>query len=196
MTPAGADQARWAVDSCRAIPAARAGEGSWTTSGFIPPCGWGWRCSRRSFRSRVAISVALIEIVVGAVAGNLIGLQIADWVNFLAGFGAIMLTFLAGAEIDPRIVRKHFWSSMTIGVRGFFAPYLGVLLYGALRRRLAVAAGADRRHRLVDHVGRSRLCGDGRDRVQPHRTRQDHSRRLLHQRSRHGAGARPRVRPL
>lgn len=78
---------------------------------------------------RVAVSVALIEIVVGAVAGNLVDLQITDWVNFLAGFGAILLTFLAGTEIDPRIVRKHFWSSMTIGVVGFIAPYLGVLAY-------------------------------------------------------------------
>jgi Kef-type K+ transport system membrane component KefB len=78
---------------------------------------------------RVAISVALIEIVLGAIAGNLIGLTITDWVNFLAGFGAILLTFLAGTEIDPRIVRKHFWSSMTIGVVGFVAPYVGVLAY-------------------------------------------------------------------
>jgi len=67
---------------------------------------------------RVAISVALIEILLGAVAGNLVGLQITDWVNFLAG-----------TEIDPRIVRKHFWSSTTIGVVGFVAPYLGVLAY-------------------------------------------------------------------
>lgn len=78
---------------------------------------------------RVAVSVALIEIMVGAVAGNLITLTLTDWVNFLAGFGAILLTFLAGAEIDPRVVRKHFWSSMSIGVTGFFAPYLGVLAY-------------------------------------------------------------------
>ena len=78
---------------------------------------------------RLAISVALIEIVVGAIAGNLIGLHITDWVNFLAGFGAILLTFLAGTEIDPRIVKKHFWASMTIGIMGFFAPYLGVLAY-------------------------------------------------------------------
>ena len=78
---------------------------------------------------RVTISVALIEIIVGAVAGNLIGLQITDWVNFLSGFGAILLTFLAGTEIDPRIVKKHFWASMTIGVVGFVAPYLGVLAY-------------------------------------------------------------------
>jgi Kef-type K+ transport system membrane component KefB len=78
---------------------------------------------------RVAVSVALIEIMVGAVAGNLVGLTLTDWVNFLAGFGAILLTFLAGTEIDARVVRRHFWSSMTIGVVGFLAPYIGVLLY-------------------------------------------------------------------
>jgi Kef-type K+ transport system membrane component KefB len=75
----------------------------------------------------VAVSVALVEILVGAVAGNLIGLPLSPWVNFLAGFGAILLTFLAGAEIDPQVVRKHFWSSMSIGIVSFFAPYLGVL---------------------------------------------------------------------
>lgn len=78
---------------------------------------------------RVAVSVALIEIMVGVVAGNTIELQLTEWVNFLAGFGAILLTFLAGTEIDANVVRKHFWSSMSIGVVGFLAPYLGVLLY-------------------------------------------------------------------
>jgi Kef-type K+ transport system membrane component KefB len=77
----------------------------------------------------VTISVALVEIVVGAIAGNLVGLPLAPWVNFLAGFGAILLTFLAGAEIDPQVVRKHFWSSMSIGVVGFLAPYAGVLAF-------------------------------------------------------------------
>ncbi len=78
---------------------------------------------------RVAVSVALIEIMVGVVAGNTIGLHLTEWVNFLAGFGAILLTFLAGTEIDARVVRKHFRSSMLIGIVGFFAPYLGVLFY-------------------------------------------------------------------
>ena len=77
----------------------------------------------------VAISVALVEIVVGAVAGNIVGLPLAPWVNFLAGFGAILLTFLAGAEIDPQVVRRNFWSSMSIGIVGFVAPYVGVLLF-------------------------------------------------------------------
>ena len=78
---------------------------------------------------RVAISVALVEIVVGALAGNTIGLPLTEWVNFLAGFGAIMLTFLAGTEIDPGVVRRHYRSALSIGVVGFFAPYLGVLVY-------------------------------------------------------------------
>ncbi|MDR3534395.1 MAG: cation:proton antiporter [Rhodopila sp.] len=77
----------------------------------------------------VAVSVALIEIVVGAVAGNIVGLPLAPWVNFLAGFGAILLTFLAGAEIDPQVVRRNLWSSFGIGLIGFFAPYVGVLCF-------------------------------------------------------------------
>lgn len=79
-----------------------------------------------------AISVALTEIVVGAVAGNLVGLPLAPWVNYLAGFGAILLTFLAGAEIDPKVVRRHLWSSLSIGITGFVAPYIGVLLFARL----------------------------------------------------------------
>ncbi len=78
---------------------------------------------------RISISVALIEICVGAFAGNLLGVTTTEWMNYLAGVGAILLTFLAGAEIDPAVIRKHFWSSVSIGVMGFFAPYLGVLTF-------------------------------------------------------------------
>jgi len=78
---------------------------------------------------RVAISVALIEIIVGAVAGNTIGLEITPWVNFLAGFGAILLTFLAGTEIEMQVIRRNLGASVGIGVASFLAPYLGVLAY-------------------------------------------------------------------
>jgi Kef-type K+ transport system membrane component KefB len=78
---------------------------------------------------RVALSVALVEIIVGTFAGNTIGLGSTAWVNYLAGVGAILLTFLAGAEIDPVVIKNHFWSSVSIGVMGFFAPFFGVLAY-------------------------------------------------------------------
>src|SRR5258707_7038065 len=77
----------------------------------------------------LTISVALTEIVVGAIAGNVIHLQLTDWINWLAGFGAILLTFLAGVEIDYAVIKRNFWSTMCIGLMGFFAPYLGILLF-------------------------------------------------------------------
>ena len=77
----------------------------------------------------IAVSIALLEIIIGAVAGNIITLTLTPWVNYLAGLGAILLTFLAGAEIDINIVRRHFASTLTIGAVGFFAPYLGVLAF-------------------------------------------------------------------
>jgi Kef-type K+ transport system membrane component KefB len=77
----------------------------------------------------LTISVALTEIVVGAIAGNLLHLQLTDWINWLAGFGAILLTFLAGVEIDYAVIKRNFWSTMCIGAMGFFAPYVGVLLF-------------------------------------------------------------------
>ena len=78
---------------------------------------------------RVAISVALIEIIIGSLGGNLIGLAPTTWVNYLAGVGSVVLTFLAGAEVDPDVVRRNFFSSMGIGIAGFVVPFFGVLFY-------------------------------------------------------------------
>jgi Kef-type K+ transport system membrane component KefB len=76
----------------------------------------------------ITISAALFEIVVGALAGNTIGLPLTPWINYIAGVGAVVLTFLAGTDIDPAVVKKHFGASVTIGLMGFFAPYVGCLL--------------------------------------------------------------------
>jgi Kef-type K+ transport system membrane component KefB len=76
----------------------------------------------------VTISAALFEIVVGAIAGNTVGLPLTPWIDYIASFGAIVLTFLAGTDIDPHVVKKNFASSVSIGLMGFFAPYLGCLL--------------------------------------------------------------------
>ncbi|MGA2359481.1 MAG: cation:proton antiporter [Terriglobales bacterium] len=79
------------------------------------------------------ISTALTEIVVGTVAQLLIGVLFvhADlggktgWISFLAGTGAIVLTFLAGAELDPQIFRTKWKEATVIGLVGFFGPFLG-----------------------------------------------------------------------
>jgi Kef-type K+ transport system membrane component KefB len=103
---------------------------------------------------RTGISVALIEILVGLVAGNLavsfeggtlqVGLaaaqssggqlhhvlQSTEWTNFLALLGSGVLTFLAGAEIDPQSLKTNWRASLLIGVLSFAVPF-GVVWFFA-----------------------------------------------------------------
>ena len=84
---------------------------------------------------RLGISVALIEIFVGVIVGNLhFGqyhdlLRTTEWTNFLAMLGSGVLTFLAGAEIDPVSLRANLRASLSIGVLSFLLPFLGVWLF-------------------------------------------------------------------
>src|SRR6266566_4792842 len=102
---------------------------------------------------RSGISVALVEILVGVVAGNLaVGLeggtlhvsiagagtnaghlhhvlQSTEWTNFLALLGSGVLTFLAGAEIDPISLKANWRASVLIGVLSFAIPFAVVWLF-------------------------------------------------------------------
>ena len=77
---------------------------------------------------RTGLSVAIIEILLGAIAGNL-GFHTEPWMIYLAGFGGIILTFLAGAEVDTKILREKFKESMLIGGLSFLVPFLIVGCY-------------------------------------------------------------------
>jgi glutathione-regulated potassium-efflux system ancillary protein KefC len=82
------------------------------------------------------VSTALSEIVVGTVAQLVIGASFArggllgstEWIAYLAGTGAIVLTFLAGTELDPSIFRTKWREVLIIGLAGFFGPFLGCTL--------------------------------------------------------------------
>jgi Kef-type K+ transport system membrane component KefB len=84
---------------------------------------------------RTGISVALIEILVGVIAGNIAFagghhiLKTTEWTNFLALLGSGVLTFLAGAEIDPASLRANLKASLTIGISSFLLPFLAVWLF-------------------------------------------------------------------
>ena len=92
--------------------------------------------------NRLKISMALMEICVGALAGYVattfsdpeLMKPNAEWMRFIAGSGAVLLTFLAGAELDPVSVRKKIKEVSVVGLIGFFAPFVGcsLLAYFAL----------------------------------------------------------------
>lgn len=78
------------------------------------------------------IATALSEIVVGTVAQLIIGAFIGTslgsdigWIKFLSGTGAIVLTFLAGAELDPVVFKAKLKEASAIGFISFLAPFLG-----------------------------------------------------------------------
>lgn len=76
------------------------------------------------------ISVALIEILVGVIAGNFLGIHATtEWINFLALLGSGVLTFLAGAEIDPRSLKANLRASGLIGILSFGVPFVVVWMF-------------------------------------------------------------------
>ena len=78
---------------------------------------------------RIGVSVALIEIALGVIGGNFLGFQTTPWIDFLASFGSVLLTFLAGAEIEPAAFKRHLKATLLIGSVAFLAPFAGALLF-------------------------------------------------------------------
>jgi Kef-type K+ transport system membrane component KefB len=73
----------------------------------------------------LGVSVALLELGLGVVAGNLFHLDPnTPWLAFIASFASIVLTFLAGAEVDPDDFRERFWASASIGLVSFAGPFV------------------------------------------------------------------------
>ncbi|HZP94945.1 MAG TPA: cation:proton antiporter [Candidatus Limnocylindria bacterium] len=73
----------------------------------------------------LGLSVAILEILFGVLAGNFIGMTTTPWIDFLASFASIVLTFLAGAEVDPQLLREKWKVSMLLGGLSFVLPFVG-----------------------------------------------------------------------
>lgn len=83
--------------------------------------------------NHLRISVALVEICIGVIGGLVAehywGIEAmgghTDWLRFLASSGAVLLTFLAGAELEPTVIRAKMKEVSVVGIVGFLAPFLG-----------------------------------------------------------------------
>lgn len=82
----------------------------------------------------IGIAVALIELFAGVVVGNAFSIDIPSWLTFIGSFAGIVLTFLAGAEVDVPQFRREWRASIAIGSVSFFAPFavVGLLAYYGL----------------------------------------------------------------
>jgi glutathione-regulated potassium-efflux system ancillary protein KefC len=83
--------------------------------------------------ARFRISTALSEIIVGMIARTVLSFTLGaevfgvqePWVKTLAGIGAILLTFLAGAELDPDVFKLKWKEAVSVGLASFFLPSIG-----------------------------------------------------------------------
>jgi Kef-type K+ transport system membrane component KefB len=76
----------------------------------------------------LGLSVALIELGLGMLIGNAFALDAPEWLTFIGAFAGIVLTFLAGAEVDVLQLRREWRASFSIGLVSFFAPFFAVAL--------------------------------------------------------------------
>jgi Kef-type K+ transport system membrane component KefB len=93
----------------------------------------------------LGLSVALIELFAGFVVGNALNLDVPSWLSFIGSFAGVLLTFLAGAEVDVPQFRREWHASVSIGLVSFGAPFVvvGLLAYYGLgwNHRQAEIAG-------------------------------------------------------
>jgi Kef-type K+ transport system membrane component KefB len=71
----------------------------------------------------LGVTVALLELTLGVVVGNVFDLGSAEWLDFIAKFASIVLTFLAGMEVDPDYMRRRLSASLGIGFTSFVGPF-------------------------------------------------------------------------
>ena len=101
------------------------GGGAWMNSFVIAALWMSLALAAALGSVQLGISVALVEIFLGFLAGNTFHLSTTQWIDFLASSGSVILTFLAGAEIDPDTLRANFRESMAIGFFSFLSPAIG-----------------------------------------------------------------------
>src|SRR6266508_1426242 len=82
----------------------------------------------------LGVSVALIELFAGFVVGNAFGIDVPSWLSFIGSFAGVLLTYLAGAEVDMPQFRREWKASLSIGLVSFSAPFVlvGLLAYYGL----------------------------------------------------------------
>ena len=79
--------------------------------------------------SRFRISSAIFEVLSGIILANIFGVKLESWLDFLGTYGGLVLTFLAGTEVEFLLLRKKAKASLTIGTLAFLAPLTAEFLF-------------------------------------------------------------------
>lgn len=81
---------------------------------------------------RAKISSSIIEVLLGVILVNVLAVKIESWLEFLATFGGLILTFLAGAEVESALLKRKAKASGIIGTIAFLAPLIAEIVFLSL----------------------------------------------------------------
>lgn len=75
-----------------------------------------------------SISISIVEIILGIIAGNLGLLEPESWMIYVASIGGMVLTFLAGTEVNPKLMKDNLKECLMIGVASFLISFVLVFI--------------------------------------------------------------------
>jgi Kef-type K+ transport system membrane component KefB len=78
---------------------------------------------------RTRISSSIFEVLAGIIVANALGMTLPSWLDLFGTFGGLVLTFMAGAEVEFVLLKSKAKESFGIGTMAFVAPLLGIFLF-------------------------------------------------------------------
>ena len=76
----------------------------------------------------IGVSTAMIEIIVGVIGSNLLGIRSESWFDFIANYGLLGIMLFAGFETNPDVLKKHAKKNLVIGFVGYFFPFTSIFI--------------------------------------------------------------------
>ena len=81
-----------------------------------------------------AFPIALGEFLAGIVGGFFIDADDLPWLPFISHLGLLSIMFVAGFEVDVRILRLNFYKNFIVGILAFASPFALVFVVGSFAR--------------------------------------------------------------
>ena len=104
------------------------------------------------------VTVTLLELTLGVVAGDAFDLHSQEWLDFIASFASIVLTFLAGWRSEPITCGTERGPPVGIGVVSFTGPFVSSTTVAAYTLLDWTGSLPHRGDGVADDLARSRLC--------------------------------------
>ena len=76
----------------------------------------------------LSLPIAVGEFIAGIIGGQILDHDETQWMQLFSRLGLLSIMFLAGFEVDVKVMKANLRTNLLVGVSSFIVPYLGVLI--------------------------------------------------------------------